>query len=887
MSNRTIVALALFFVIIAAFGVEDLPIFHIWMPDSAVMRPPIHHWTLDNGLEVMFWENHTVPIVDARIMIKTGSAFEGKYLGCGISHYLEHLVSGGTTSKHTEDEYKEMIQKYSLGTNAYTTSDVTCYHGSGPKESFPILLSMLADWVQDCQFDTFEVNRETNVILQEMNMGLEEPGRVMWKLYNDLFYKVSPYQYPTIGYRDNFIRITRDELMDYYHNRYAPNNSILAIAGDLDLEEVKNIVDSLWSGWVRQPINDVQIPLEPLPVAARIAEKEMDIEITQIKIGFPTAYYGDEDLPALRVLGFILSGVSTSRLDLRLVQNDNPLMRSIYAYSSEKLRERGQFIIGGSFEYENRDTILNVIWDEIEKVKRYGVSSEEVEWAKSYLAKDLLYQNETVSGQASSMLYSFLASGKPFTLDFYLQRVERVSVDDVQRVAQKYLVPEHMICAILKPIGATCPGDSILVAKKSSGKPEFVVKKLENGLKLVLAENQSLPTMDIYIYLFGGTIFEPAEKPGIAYFTTSYLDEGTQKYPSFKAIRRKMDLQAIRLSVGCGMHTMYLKGNFVASDFDEALELTSELLLHPLFPENSAQKLRQQQLSNIKGQHDSWYSDAHLFYCEKFFRNHPYGRSKFGTEEAVKNFTAEDAREYWFSHLNPENMVIAVAGPVPVDVMAEKIERFFGNLRSSNTEFPEISAPERHLEPEEYVKKVNREQVTLIIGFDGCDIKNENDKWALKTAASLLNGTGGLSGWLSVELRGKRNLVYIVWASSGERLYGGDFTITTQCEPQDVDTVKSVILGLIDRLKNGDFEEEDVERITNAMANRFLMSQQKQEWLVSSAALDELYDMGWDYSQKYPEKIKAVRKADVIRVANEYFKNPVVIMMEPEENDEQ
>jgi len=292
-------------------------------------------------------------------------------------------------------------------------------------------------------------------------------------------------------------------------------------------------------------------------------------------------------------------------------------------------------------------------------------------------------------------------------------------------------------------------------------------------------------------------------------------------------------------------------------------------------------KLIMKQLADIKGQHNTWTSDAALFFREKFYGAHPYARSRYGTEESVKTLTEKDAREYWFSVLNPQNMVIAASGPIPVDVMERKISKYFGKLKPPEKSLPQIEKVRAHKKSDEFVKSVDREQVTLVIGFDGCSFYNEDDKWPLSVASALLSGTGGLSGWLSVELRGKRNLVYVVWASLRDMRYGGDFSIMTQCQPEDLDTVKSIILAQIERLKSGDFSQDDVSRITEALAKQFLMSRQSQEDLVSSAALDELHGLGFDYSDKYPQKIRSVSRQDVMRVANKYMKYPIVVMLKP------
>jgi len=881
MKRLTFTLLTLIALFSAISAVEDLPVFRQWIPDDMVTRPPVYHWTLDNGLEVLFWENHTVPLVASYIMIKAGGAFETKFDGAGISHYCEHLVSGGTTSKHTENEYKQMVQELGVSTNAYTSADVTVYHNSGPAKNFVPMFTMLAEQISDAKFVQEEVDREKGVIINEINMGQEEPGRVIWKLYNELFYRVNPYRLPTIGFVDRFEALTRDDVLEYYNMRYVPNNAILAIAGDVGVDKVKAVVDSVLGGWERKLVEPVNIPIEPLPVAARIGEREMDVEVSTMRMGFPTVYYGEEDLPALRVLGMILSGVQTSRLDLRLVNNDNPIMHSISAYSMEKYRERGQFMLGGGFDYENRDAIIETIWEEIDKIKEKGVTSDEVEWAKQYMIKSLKRESETVDDQAQNLLYNMLNTGRAFALDFYIMRINRVTAEDCQRVAKKYLVPEHMIMAIIKPFGATAPLDSMLVSDKSSSRPEFEIRELDNGLKLILAENPAQATVDMAVYIMGGSIFEPPEKAGLAEFTANFLAEGTKKYRTFEKLQRKQDELAIMSNIAAGSHTIYLTANFVATDLIEAIDLGAEVLINPTFPKSSEEKLKMRQLARIQQSHSSWASDAFQFYRENFFGEHPYSRPTIGYENAVSELTAADAKKYWSNTLNPRNMVIAISGPISVDVMAKELEKKFGKIKPKTDEMATIPMTVEHSQAESFEKEVDRGQVTLLIGYDACDSRDEEDKWALRAATGLLNGTGGLSGWIPMTLRGERDLVYVAWSSYSGRLFGGDFYLATQCQPENLEEVDSILLSLLDKLKTGDFTDEELQIIENAMAEQFLFSKERQADIVTDAGLNELYGFGIDYSDKFPEKIRAVTKDDVIRVAKKYLNNPVTVMLKP------
>ncbi len=881
MSRIYKISIVLLILASSLFGARDLPIFHEWVPDSVIPRPPIYHWVLSNGLHVAFWENHTTPRVSARILILTGSAHEDKYMGSGISHYLEHVVSGGTTKFRTENEYKKIITENSLATNAYTNKDVTCYYGLGPAKAFIPLMMYLSENVQACAFDSFEINREKGVIVQEIRKGNEEPRRILYNIYSKAFYRNTPYMDPTIGYEEKFLELTRKELKEYYNSRYAPNNAILVIAGDLDTSTVKSVVDSLFGSWERKRVHKQDLAVVPLRTNPIVVEKEADVEVSQFRMGIPTTLYGDDDDNALWVLSMIFSGASTSRLDMKLVNCETPLANSIGASAYPSGDGRGQFIIRGSFDYQNRDKLLKTIWNEIDNVKTNGVKESEVQWAKVIIRKRTLMVDETVNSQTSQLMYRILNNGTPFTDGFFLLGIDEVTPEYVQEVAKKYLKRNRMTLAIVKPIGAKTPTDIQFAESKVSQKPEFTLKTLPNGLRLLMAENNSVPTLDFSIYIHGGSIYEPPEQSGLAYFTASYIGEGSKKYPTFEKLQGRQDDLNINISHIAGRHTIYIQGKFLASDFDDALELVSEILMNPTFPKSSEEKVRNNQIAQFNRAKSSWAREANILFDEKFYNEHPYSRPTIGYPDNIINLTSKAAKAYWEKIIDPSRIVLAISGPMKIEEMVRRLTKVFGKLKKTGSVLSEISIPEPRIKPDLVKLETNRSQITLKIGYDACASNNENDKWTLRAITGLLSGGGGLTGWLNEELRGIRNLVYISWASLNASRFGGDFTITTQFQQENFDSIYVIILRLIEKIKSGDFTEEELNRTTNVIAERSLLGFQRQSDLVSDASLNELYGFGYDYHKTIAEKIRSVNKEDVIRVSNKYLKNPLTVILHP------
>ncbi len=163
----------------------------------------------ENGMTVILEENHSSPVVNLRFYVKAGSIYEGEYLGCGISHFLEHLVANGSTTNRTAEEYELELENIGGGSNAYTTKDHTCYFIETSSEHFDKALDLLADKAMNIQFPQEIVDTQQGIIVREINMGYDEPGRRIYNMFGEVMFREHENKYPVIGYVENFERWPR------------------------------------------------------------------------------------------------------------------------------------------------------------------------------------------------------------------------------------------------------------------------------------------------------------------------------------------------------------------------------------------------------------------------------------------------------------------------------------------------------------------------------------------------------------------------------------------------------------------------------------------------------------------------------------------------------
>lgn len=860
---------------ISPFTLDSEPgLFRKFVPESLVIYPPVRMWTLKNGLTVLFWENHTAPVVSMRIAIKTGSMFEGEFIGSGISHYLEHVVSGGSSKKMSEKEATQFLASIGASANAYTSKDITCYYITGPSDKFGAQLERLADCVMGCLFDSAEVAREKGVIMQEIYKDMEEPGSILYDLFNQTVYKTHPVRHPIIGYIENFKRITRQNLIDYYHSKYSPDNSIVAIAGDVDFGTVDAMVDSLFGPWERRTTDLPTLPAEPIQLSARYAEASATVKTCQMRIGWRGAERGTRDSYALDVLADILTDGKMSRLHKRLVIEEK-LCKDVWASHMSSRNIPSSFSIGVSdFDFENRDKILEIIWEEIDKIKKKGATTHELEREKKLILKGMMFENETVEGQSSSMLFSFLTYGRPFALDFVVPNYISIDLDEIKKVANEYILPNRMTVVLLRPQVEKEQKEFEL--KKKTGL-EFSKHKLSNGMTLLVAENRNVPHFDIKMFFIAGLRLEPSGLMGVSNLTAEYLLEGVRGYPTPEKLTEYIEWNGYYVSTDGGNNTISLSGKLLPMDLDAGLELLAKMAFEPVFPQKSLPRLKKQASMKLIAQENQWSSEIFYLYRRLYFRGHPYAGNPTGSLESIEKITLDDIKAFHNRFINPSNCALAIAGPMEKKKLITLIEKMFGKYKGRAVEFPEVSKSPARTEPEIFVKETGRAQTTIMIGFPAPSMTNP-DKYAMAVFDGILSG---LQGRLHEALRGERDLVYLVWGSSFIGFDEGTYYVMTQTSPENYDTVVAVIMSEIEKMKRGDFNEDDIATAKTIIREEFNRGRQKQENFVVSSALDELYGLGFDYDEKYLAEIDKITKEQVVDFAAKYFNNPVTVVVAP------
>ena len=407
--------------------------------------------TLENGLTIIVREDHSAPVVSAQAWAMSGSIHEGKWMGAGMSHVLEHMLFKGTTTRGS-GRIDQEVQDAGGYMNAYTSFDRTVYHINVPNTGAKVAIDILCDIMQHATLPADELAKEMQVIVREMDMNQDDPGRRSGRRLFETAYTKSPYRFTIIGYPDIYNELQQLDIETYYRERYAPNNVFFVVVGDIVAAEVVEQIKQAYAKAKAKAIAPVVLPEEPRQTAPREIVEEGPFELGHVHISWHIPEVRHPDVPVLDVLAVILGSGRSSRLYQELREKQgivNSIDAWTYSPGSAGLLGMSLLVEADKFTVA-RDAALA----EIERVKEKSVSPEEVAKAVKQFVSATLATRKTMQGQAQDLGGSWLSAGDLNFSERYLAAVKRVTPADLQRVAREYLTPGNRTLYALLPNGA-------------------------------------------------------------------------------------------------------------------------------------------------------------------------------------------------------------------------------------------------------------------------------------------------------------------------------------------------------------------------------------------------------------------------------------------------
>ena len=446
--------------------------------------------TLDNGLTVILEENHSAPVVAMQMWVKVGGADETDDES-GLAHTLEHMIFKGTEKRAVGEIAKE-IESMGGDINAWTSYDQTVYHIVVASRFYKEGVDVLADAIKNSIFDPQELEREKMVVLEELKRSEDSPSRKLGKRLMGIAYSTHPYRRPVIGLKKTVQSLDRKKTFDFYKRWYVPNNMTLVITGDFNRREFFPLVKEAFQNFSRGTNPHLAERLrEPVQEDMKTIFLSDDVQETHLEFAFHIPGLNHKDVYAIDVLSSVLGHGRSSRL-YRKIKAELGLVRSISTYAMTP-KDPGLFFISVDLEAENLEKAFEASIEELERIKTEGVTEEELKRTKLNLESDFIYQRETIQGRARQLgYYETVAGGLSFEKK-YLQGINKVTTEDIIKVAKKYFKATNLTIGALVPENKKALLDEKKYEKIASllgdelGRKDQITKKvLDNGITLLI-----------------------------------------------------------------------------------------------------------------------------------------------------------------------------------------------------------------------------------------------------------------------------------------------------------------------------------------------------------------------------------------------------------------
>ena len=401
-------------------------------------------WLLPNGLRVVGERLPYLRSVSIGAWMHVGSMMEEK-AESGLSHFLEHMVFKGT-QKRTARQIAEEMDAVGGQLNAFTGRDCTCFYAKVIDENLELAVDILADLVVNATMDETELEKERGVILEEISMDEDSPEDLVHDMLQSAqFGEQSPGQ-PILGPADQIAAYTREDLLAFRRKHYAPKETVVALAGNYDPDNVLQWVTQYLGGWQNE-IAPVKTPDWHVLNGVK-AIREKDTEQMHICIGFPGMAYGTDGVYPLAVANNILGGAMSSRLFQR-IREDLGLAYSVYSYPNT-YKGVGTFALYAGVSPKNAELVLKEIRAELKKFVDEGITEKEFRDSVTQLRSGYLMGLESPGARMQGLGRSTLLRGKPLSHEATLAAIEAVTMEKVMEVAREVLTQDPCIAIVGK-----------------------------------------------------------------------------------------------------------------------------------------------------------------------------------------------------------------------------------------------------------------------------------------------------------------------------------------------------------------------------------------------------------------------------------------------------
>ena len=889
-------------------------------------RSSVTEIRFDNGLKVLLQEVHTTPLVSVWCWYRVGSKVE-QIGATGISHWVEHMNFKGTQN-FSKARMKSAIEDTGGYWNGYTSLDQTAYFETVAAAALDEMLRLEAERMSLSLFDPQETNRERTVVISELQGSENDSKNLLDIDVTAAAFKVHPYRWPTIGWLKDIESLSRNQLYQFYHQYYIPNNAILVLVGDFQTSTALELVKKYFT----------RIPRKPEPIRTRAIEPEQEgerrVKIVRegttpyLELAYRVPDIFNDDYYALLILDAALNGAKginlwSSPLDANATKSSRLykalIDKRLATYvNSNLVPTQNPYLykltitLPDTFQYQPAE---EAIYDELERVKNYGLTSSELSKAKNqWVARAFLDQDTSTKLAHQLGYFESIASYK--FLSNLEEKINQVSLDDLRRVAIKYFtnrartvgwfvpvekkqsieveklsaedqlprsssgfendspeVPPRQSATslLIRPYHLASPAARFASDATQVSRPKISLspprKVLSNGVSIVVAENTTGPTITIRASMKAGAMRDSDEKAGIANFVGQMLEHGNRNKNVYQ-IAEGFDFLGANLKTDTDYLVTSLTVNGLKKDAGTFISLLAEIFQNPSFPQSEVEKVRMERLTELRQEADDTQLVADQILRERIYPpGHPFRRKVEGTVKSVERLKSQDLLSFYMRYYRPDHLTVCVAGDIKPEAVFQLVEKSFGSWSAKG-------APDSFSLPsvapglgggEQVVTMKNKSQCDIAFGFPSISIRSPS--YYPMLVLNQIFGQAGLGGRLGDRIRDQEGLAYYAYSSFDASLCEGPFVIRAGVNPERVDRTVTVMKEEIEKLKAQGVTEMEVKAAKRYLILSLPIQLESNEGIARTLERIELFQLGNDYLQRYADLIEGVKMDNVLDCA--------------------
>ncbi|MDF1558970.1 MAG: pitrilysin family protein [Bacteroidales bacterium] len=872
---------------------------------------PFEKYQLENGLSVILHQDRSDPIVSVAIYYHVGSNREvpGR---TGFAHLFEHMMFQQSENV-PEDQYFRLIQSAGGTLNGSTNQDRTNYYETVPKNALELVLWLESDRMgylaNTITQQAFAIQQ--NVVQNEKRQNYDNRpyGHSSTVMARALFPEGHPYSWTTIGEMKDLFNATVEDVKEFHGRFYIPNNATLSIAGDFETEEVKALVRKYFG---EIPAGAEVEKLKPMPVTLaetkKLYHEDNFANTAQYTMAFPSAEMYNPDAYALTILSDILAGGKKSPMYNVLVK-EKKLTSNVGAYNRAQLLAGTFQIFVNANPGVSLTEVENAIFEAFERFESEGFTEKDLEKVKAGQETRFYNMISSVDGKSKQLAEYNMYAGDPGFYKKDMEAMKAVTMDDVQRVYEKYIKSRNYVATSFVPrskvelaaegsVDAGIEEENILTAievKIEEGAAEEIQKtptsfdrsvqpplgpdvsvtvptvwrsSLANGMQLFGIEHSEVPLVQYNIVIEGGHMLDGISAPGVANMLAMMLNEGTKNKTPVE-LEEEIDLLGAMIRVSANDESITVSVNTLTRNFEKTLAIVEEMLLEPRWDSLAFEISRTRVLNNLRRSSiDPTYLGSRALARLTLGEGNIFATDVSGTVESVQSMTMEDLKAFYEKNISPSVARFLVVGSVDQAGVEKALARLGTNWSAKEVQIPEITYAQAPDKAGVYFVDVpGAKQSNIYIGAPAIP-RSHPDYYPAYVANYKLGGS--FNGYVNLVLREEKGYTYGARTSFNAQKHYGTFVASSAVRSTATLESAEIFRDLMKQYREG-VSQGDIDFTKDALLKGNALRFETHRALLGMLGTMSEHGLPDDYIAREEDYVRKVTVDDVNATVQKYI----------------